>query len=101
MSTRVPAPPAPAPLEAYAAQFDPCFSVLAQRCCFRDSLQGLLLPRERNQTLTGLAGAEPITQAQAPPVPRLQFFLSESTWSVEAIPPQRLQILLSAARPTL
>jgi hypothetical protein len=27
----------------------------------RDYLQGLLLPRDRNKTLTGLAGAEPIT----------------------------------------
>jgi SRSO17 transposase len=101
MSTRLPAPPAPAPLEAYAAQFDACFSVLAQRCCFRDYLQGLLLPRDRNKTLTALGGAEPITQAQAPPVQRLQFFLSESTWSIEAIQQQRLQILLSdpATRP--
>lgn len=95
MSARVPAPPAPAPLEAYAALFDPCFSVLAQRCCFRDYLLGLLLPRDRNKTLTALGGAEPITQAQAPPVQRLQFFLSESTWSVDAIQFQRLQILLS------
>jgi hypothetical protein len=95
MSTRLPAPPAPGPLETYAAAFDPCFAVLAQRCAFREYLQGLLLPRDRNKTLTTLAGAEPITQAQAAPVQRLQSFLSESTWSVEAVQQQRLAILLT------
>jgi len=95
MSTRVPAPPAPGPLETYAAVFDPCFAVLAQRCAFREYLQGLLLPRDRNKTLTTLAGAEPITQAQAAPVQRLQSFLSESTWNVETVQQQRLAILLT------
>ena len=32
-------------------------------------------------------------QAQAPPVQRLQFFLSESTWNAEAINQRRLQLL--------
>jgi hypothetical protein len=82
-------------LETYAAAFDPCFAVLAQRCAFREYLQGLLLPRDRNKTLTTLAGAEPITQAQAAPVQRLQSFLSESTWSVETVQQQRLAILLT------
>ena len=58
----------------------PALRDLAQRRGFRDYLQGLLLPRERNKTLTALAGAEPITQAQAAPVQRLQLFLSESPW---------------------
>jgi hypothetical protein len=52
-------------LEDYAQRFDTLFSSLAQRRGFRDYLQGLLLPRDRNKTLTGLAGAEPITGAQA------------------------------------
>jgi DDE superfamily endonuclease len=101
MSTRLPAPPAPGPLEAYAAAFDPCFVVLAQRCGFRQYLQGVLLPRDRNKTLTALAGAEPITQAQAAPVQRLQAFLSESTWDVALVQQQRLTILLTdpATRP--
>jgi hypothetical protein len=51
---------------------------VAQRRGFRDYLQGLLLPRDRNKTLTGLAGAEPITGAQHREVQRLQWFLSES-----------------------
>jgi hypothetical protein len=33
----------------------------------------LLLPRDRNKTLTGLAGAEPITGAQHREVQRLQW----------------------------
>jgi hypothetical protein len=32
-----------------------------QRRGFRDYLQGLLLPRDHDKTLTGLAGAEPIS----------------------------------------
>jgi SRSO17 transposase len=78
-------PPAPGPLEEYAAHFDSLFGKLGQRRSFRAYLQGLLLPRERNKTLTGLAGAEPITQAQAGPVQRLQFFLSEASWDAEAL----------------
>ncbi len=46
---------------------------------FREYLAGLLAPRERNKTLTALAGAEP-SGAQHAAVQRLQFFLSESRW---------------------
>ena len=101
MSARLATPPAPGPLEAYAAQFDDCFSVLAQRRSFREYLLGLLLPRDRNKTLTALAGAEPITQAQAAPVQRLQSFLSESTWALHTVNQRRLEILLTdpATRP--
>ena len=53
MTTRRPCPPAPGPLEDYAQRFDALFSSLAQRRGFRDYLQGLLLPRDRNKTLTG------------------------------------------------
>src|SRR6266511_3301564 len=60
MTTRRPCPPAPGPLEDYAARFDPLLSSLAQRRGLRDYLQGLLLPRDRNKTLTGLAGAEQV-----------------------------------------
>ena len=59
MTTRRPCPPAPGPLEDYAQQFDSLWSSLAQRRGFRDYLQGLLLPRDRNKTLTGLAGRCP------------------------------------------
>jgi SRSO17 transposase len=93
MSTRRPCPPAPGPLEAYAQQFDMLFSSLAQRRGFRDYLQGLLLPRDRNKTLTGLAGAEPITGAQHREVQRLQWFLSESAWEHEQINQRRVELL--------
>ena len=93
MSTRRPCPPAPGPLEDYAQRFDALFSSLAQRRGFREYLQGLLLPRDRNKTLTGLAGAEPITGAQRREVQRLQFFLSESTWDHQQLNDRRVALL--------
>jgi DDE superfamily endonuclease len=93
MTTRRPCPPAPGPLEAYAQRFDVLFSSLAQRRGFRDYLQGLLLPRDRNKTLTGLAGAEPITGAQHREVQRLQWFLSESAWDHDQVNQRRVGLL--------
>jgi hypothetical protein len=93
MTTRLPAPAAPGPLEDYAARFDDVFSALAQRRGFREYLTGLLAPRDRNKTLTGLAGAEPVVGAQHPAVQRLQFFLSESVWDPEKINARRLALL--------
>ena len=93
MTTRRPCPPAPGPLEDYAQRFDGLFSSLAQRRGLRDYLQGLLLPRDRNKTLTGLAGAEPITGAQHREVQRLQWFLSESAWDHEQVNDRRVQLL--------
>ncbi|MCW8103230.1 transposase [Streptomyces tauricus] len=83
MTKRLPCPPAPGPLEAYADRFDDLFGTLAQRRGFREYLAGLLLPRDRNTTLTCLAGTEPVVGAQHAAVQRLQFFLSESTWDGE------------------
>src|SRR5436190_23564931 len=80
MTGRRPCPAAPGPLEGYAARFDDLFTRMAQRRGFREYLAGLLAPRDRNKTLTALAGAEPVTGAQHPAVQRLQFFLSESRW---------------------
>jgi SRSO17 transposase len=94
MTQRLPCPPAPGPPEDYAAHLDDLFQTLAQRRSFRSYLQGLLLPRERNKTVTALVGAEPIVGAQHPDVQRLQFFLSESPWDAEAINARRLELLL-------
>jgi hypothetical protein len=69
------------------------FSSLAQRRGLRGYLQGLLLPRDRNKTLTGLAGAEPITGAQHREVQRLQWFLSESAWDHEVVNERRVRLL--------
>ena len=66
---------------------------MAQRRGFREYLAGLLAPRERNKTLTALAGAEPVTGSKLPAVQRLQFFLSESVWDPEAVNARRLELL--------
>ncbi|MEU6667867.1 transposase [Streptomyces sp. NPDC046727] len=93
MAVRRPCPPAPGPLEEYAARFDDLFFSLAQRRGFREYLTGLLAPRERNKTITCLAGAEPVEGAGMPAVQRLQFFLSESPWEVEQVNDRRLELL--------
>jgi SRSO17 transposase len=93
MTARQPCPPAPGPLEAFAAAFDPLFGSLGQRRSFRGYLSGLLAPRDRSKTLAALAGAEPLVQAQSPEVRRLQYFLSEAGWRAEALNARRLELL--------
>src|SRR5499425_1717005 len=93
MTRRRPCPAAPGPLEGYAARFDDLFGRLAQRRGFREYLAGLLAPRDRNKTLTALAGAEPVAGAQHPAVQRLQFFLSESRWDPGRVDARRLELL--------
>jgi SRSO17 transposase len=88
-----PFPPIPEPLERYAAQFDDLFSRASQRQAFRQYLAGLLLPAERNKTLTALANVEPVVGAQRPAAQRLQWFLSESTWDAQAITLRRQAVL--------
>src|SRR5246500_5500680 len=95
MTRRLPCPVAPGPLEGYAARFDDLFGSVAQRGGFREYLAGLLAPRDRNKTLTALAGAEPVAGAQHPAVQRLQFFLSESRWDPERVNGRRLELLRS------
>jgi SRSO17 transposase len=95
MTKRLPCPPAPGPLEEFAVQYDDRLGTLAQRRGFREYLQGLLLPRDRHKTLTGLIGTEPVVGAQAPSVQRLQFFLSESPWDAEAINRRRLELVVA------
>src|SRR5438876_1168421 len=96
MTRRRPCPVAPGPLEGYAARFDDLFGSLAQRRGFREYLAGLLAPRERNKTLTALAGAEPVAGAGHPAVQRLQFFLSESRWDPEQVNARRLELRRAA-----
>src|SRR5690348_526746 len=93
MTARRSCPAAPGPLEGYAARFDDLFSRVAQRRGFREYLAGLLAPRDRNKTLTALAGAEPVTGAQHRSVQRLQFFLSESRWDADQVNARRLELL--------
>ena len=93
MTARLPVTAAPEPLEAYAAQFDDLFAQRSQREGFRRYLEGLLLPAERNKTLTGLANTEPVVGAQHPRAQGLQWFLSESSWAAEALNERRLTLL--------
>src|SRR6201981_2610774 len=90
-------PRAPGLLEEYAARFDDLFTHVAQRRGFREYLAGLLAPRDRNKTLTALAGAEPVTGAQHPAVQRLQFFLSESRWDPDQVKARRAGLVVHDA----
>src|SRR4051812_38438158 len=95
MTARQTCAPAPGPLEGYAARFDDLFGTLAQRRGFRECLTGLLAPRDRNKTLTALAGSEPVVGAGHPAVQRLQYFLSESPWDHERVNARRVELLLA------
>ena len=93
MTQRIPATASPGPLEAIAQAFDDLFAKRSQREGFRRYLEGILLPMERNKTLTGLANAEPMVGAQHPQAQKLQWFLSESNWDVEQINQRRLALV--------
>ncbi|MDQ5828868.1 MAG: IS701 family transposase [Actinomycetota bacterium] len=94
MTKRSPVSPAPGPLEEYATSFDDLFGARAQRHGFRRYLEGLLLPAERNKTLTALANTEPVSGAQSKEAQSLQWFLSESRWDPEKVNERRLEVLL-------
>src|SRR5215210_4374312 len=95
MTKRLPVNPAPGPLEHYAERFDDLFGrARAQREGFRRYLEGLLLPAERNKTLTALANTEPLAGAQRKEAQSLQWFLSESGWDPKDINERRLELLV-------
>ena len=94
MSKRKETTTAPEPLEEYIQAFDGLFGKWNQREGFRRYLEGLLLPTERNKTLTGLANTEPVAGAQDKHAQSLQWFLSESNWDERKIQAQRLKMLL-------
>ncbi len=94
MTRRLPVSPSPAPLEEYAARFDDLFRARAQREGFRRYLEGLLLPAERNKTLTALANTEPVAGAQRREAQSLQWFLSESGWDQKEVNGRRLELLV-------
>ena len=94
MTRRLPVVPAPGPLEDYASRFDDLFRARAQREGFRRYLEGLLLPTERNKTLTALANTEPIVGAQRKEAQSLQWFLSESGWDLEEVNRRRVELLV-------
>jgi SRSO17 transposase len=94
VTKRLACPPAPGPLEDYAAQFDALLARLAQRRGFRGYLEGVLLPRDRNKTLTSLVGSEPVVGAQHKAVQGLQWFLTEATWDHERVNQRRVELLV-------
>jgi SRSO17 transposase len=94
MTSRVPVESAPGPLEDYAARFDDLFSNRAQREGFRRYLEGLLMPEERNKTLTALANTEPVVGAQRKEAQSLQWFLTESSWDPEEVNRRRVELVL-------
>jgi SRSO17 transposase len=98
MTKRLPVSPAPGPLEDYSVRFDDLFGARAQREGFRRYLEGLLLPAERNKTLTALANTEPVVGAQRKEAQSLQWFLSESGWEARAVNERRLEVLFDDAR---
>jgi SRSO17 transposase len=100
MTKRSPVSPAPGPLEDYAQSFDDLFGARAQRRGFRRYLEGLLLPAERNKTLTALANTEPVSGAQRREAQSLQWFLSESRWDPKEVNERRLELLFEESVPT-
>jgi SRSO17 transposase len=100
MTNRIQVAQAPAPLESYVQHFDPLFSKSNQREGFRHYLEGLLLPSERNKTLTGLTNTEPLLGAHLPRAQKLQWFLSESNWDERQVQAERLKLLRENAATT-
>jgi SRSO17 transposase len=84
-------------LEEYICHFDDLFTKLNQREGLRRYLEGLLLPTERNKTLTGLANTEPVVGAQQAVAQKLQWFLSESSWDPAQVNQRRLERLMSGS----
>jgi SRSO17 transposase len=93
MTQRRETSPAPGLLEAFAQDFDPLFHRWNQREGLRRYLEGLLLPAERNKTLTGLANTAPVTGAQDARAQSLQWFLSESNWDEAALNARRRELI--------
>jgi SRSO17 transposase len=98
MTRRYPVSSAPGPLEDYAEGFDALFGARAQRYGFRRYLEGLLLPTERNMTLTALANTEPLKRAQRKEAQSLHWFLSESRWDPQEVNARRLELVRKAPR---
>src|SRR5215213_4708966 len=84
----------------YAALLDDLFGARAQRHAFRRYLEGLLLPAERNKTLTALANTEPVVGAQRREAQSLQWFLSESGWDPREVNKRRLKLLFEESART-
>jgi hypothetical protein len=93
MRHRLPVPPVPGPLGTYAQACEALCATRTQHAAFRRYVAGLLLPTERNTTLTGLANTAPVVAAQHPAAQRLQWFLTASTGAPDVSNQQRPGLL--------
>lgn len=84
---RKPTVPTTAAIDAFCAQFDALFTRRAARQAFRHYLIGLLLPRERNKTMTMLAALVPGSDRQ-----QLHHFLHDAPWDTAALNARRLAL---------
>jgi SRSO17 transposase len=87
VTLRKPTAPTAEAIDRFCAHFDDLFARLAERTALRHYLIGLLLPRERNKTLTELAALVPGADRQ-----RLHHFLHDAPWDSAALNARRLEL---------
>ena len=86
-TSRKPTAPTAEAIDLFCGHFDDLFARLAERTAVRHYLIGLLLPRERNKTLTELAALVPGADRQ-----RLHHFLHDAPWDSAALNARRLDL---------
>ncbi|OHV59941.1 hypothetical protein BCD48_40975 [Pseudofrankia sp. BMG5.36] len=74
-------------MDRFCGDFDDLFCRVAERTALRHYLIGLLLPRERNKTLTELAALVPGADRQ-----RLHHFLHDAPWDPDALGARRVDL---------
>lgn len=84
---RKPTLPITEAIDAFCAKVDALFTRLAARQAFRHYLMGLLLPRERNKTMTVLASQVPGADRQ-----QRHTFLHDAPWDAQALNQRRLAL---------
>ncbi|ABW12691.1 FOG: Transposase-like protein [Parafrankia sp. EAN1pec] len=84
---RKPTAPTAEAIDRFCGHFDDLFGRLAERTALRQYLIGLLLPRERNKTLTELAAVVPGADRQ-----RLHHFLHDAPWDPDALGARRVDL---------
>ena len=84
VTLRKPTAPTTEAIDWFCGSFDDLFARLAERTALRHYLIGLLLPRERNKTLTELATLVPGADRQ-----RLHHFLHDAPWDSAAVNARR------------
>jgi SRSO17 transposase len=86
-TSRKPTAPTAEAIDRFCGHFDDLFARLAERAAVRQYLIGLLLPRERNKTLTELASLVPGADRQ-----RLHHFLHDAPWDSATVNARRLEL---------